>query len=55
MVSWALVSIGEPAGGAGVGRSVGFGTAMARGELGVPSSVAADFVAVGLGVLSGSG
>src|ERR1700752_4388252 len=53
MESEALVSIGEPDVGAGVGCSLGLGAATARGA-GDSSSVAAGFAEVGFGVLSGS-
>jgi hypothetical protein len=53
MVSWAAVSAGEVAGGAGVGCSLGFGTATARGGADAASS-AFDAGGDGRAVLAGS-
>jgi hypothetical protein len=52
-VSWA-VSAGEFEGGAGVGCSLGFGAAIARGVADAPGSSSFDIGGDGLGVLAAS-
>ncbi|MFL6515747.1 MAG: hypothetical protein ACJ8M1_12065 [Chthoniobacterales bacterium] len=53
-MSWAAVSVGELDGGAGVGCSLGFGAAIARGVADAAASSPFDIDGDGLGVLAGS-